>query len=108
MRCILPEILGLVGVPTRLPALEKDHIWGPSLWSDIIIEWEPPWLERFLDFSQTVPVIRFLGYLKPAHWPSSRLRGIPKLSDIERAGMISLVAEKECILSSALPLPRPF
>ncbi len=67
----------------------------PSLWSNIVVQWGPLWLDRSLILSRPVPTIRFLGYLE-----YKRPDQTPDPSDLSRADMISLVSEWQSLLAS--------
>jgi hypothetical protein len=67
----------------------------PSLWSDIVVQWGPLWLDRSLILSRPVPTIRFLGYLEYEEPDQT-----PDPSDLSRADMISLVSEWQSLPTS--------
>ena len=70
-----------------------------SLWSDVILDWGPSCLQRFLKYSQSASKIRFLGhYLTPDISRSKQGWSVPSVSDLSRADRISLGAAHQCNL----------
>jgi hypothetical protein len=93
--CIQAELMGW-SVCSHVCRCWRNIILGtPSLWSDIVVQWGPLWLDQSLILSQPVPTIRFLGYLKykpPDHMPDP--------SDLSRADIISLASRRQSPLTS--------
>jgi len=89
---------GLTGwtVCSRVCQRWRTIVFGtPSLWSNIVVQWGPLWLDRSLILSRPVPTIRFLGYLEYEEPDQT-----PDPSDLSRADMISLVSKWQSLLTS--------